>query len=121
MSGWRVLLGTDTLAPVLEETWAGQVRLLQFNSRFDPGWSTIAEQPEFPELLLQLMLDPGRDIRRFGDARIDPNDLPASAPATDAEIPLPHRSLQRWLAVLMVILWIFERWLSERRPREARG
>jgi len=119
-SAWRVLIGTDDLAPVLQESRAGRVRVLQFNSRFDPDWSSLALQAEFPELLLQLMLEPGHDFRRFADARIDPADLAGSTPAVVLESTFPRHSLQQLLAMLLVILWIAERWLSERSPREGR-
>ena len=39
---------------------------------------------------------------------------------TNADIPLPHRSLQGLLTILLVILWTGERWLSERKTREKR-
>lgn len=117
---WRILIGANELAPVLQESRAGRVRVLQFNSRFDPGWSSLALQAEFPELLLQLLLEPGHDFQRFTDARIDPAGLSGVAPAAVSETVLPRRSLQKLLVMLLVIFWITERWLSERRPREGR-
>jgi len=119
-AGWRVLLGTGELPPVLQESRAGRVRVLQFNSRFDPGWSSLALQAEFPELLLQLMQEPGHDFQRFANARIDPAGLSGSTAADVAQLALPRHSLQQLLAMLLVIFWIAERWLSERRPREGR-
>lgn len=117
---WRVLIGTNEHAPVLQESRAGRVRVLQFNSRFDPRWSSLAQQAEFPELLLQLMLEPGHDFRRFADARIDPANLAVSSTAAIPQMALPRRSLQQLLVTLLAIFWIAERWLSERRPREGR-
>jgi hypothetical protein len=117
---WRVVISTRELAPVLQESRAGRTRVVQFNSRFNPDWSSLAQQPEFPELLLQLMLEPGHDFQRFADARIDPSGLSRSAQASVAEIPLPRHSLQQLLATLLVILWVTERWLSEKRSREGR-
>jgi len=116
-AGWQVLIGTNELAPVLQESRVGRVRVLQFNSRFDPGWNSLAQQAEFPELLLQLLLEPGHDFRRFADARVDPAWLSGSTPAAASETVLPRRSLQQFLAMLLVMFWIAERWLSERRRR----
>jgi len=116
----QILPATAGAAPLLRETRFGRLRLLQFNSRFDPAWSSIAEQPGFPELLLQLMLDPDLDVRRFADARIDAANLSATPTAQTVETPLPRRSLQGWLAILLVMLWVGERWLSERKRRAGR-
>ena len=113
-----LLLKTDEGIPLLQERYYGPLRLLHFYSRFESGWSTLALQPEFPELLLQLMLNPGDESLRFANARIDPSNLKATSEENGPEIPLPGRSLQALLAILLVFLWMTERWLSERKPRD---
>lgn len=113
-----LLLKTDKDIPLLQEWYYGPVRLLHYSSRLESDWSTLALQPEFPELLLQLMLNPGHESLRYADARIDPANL-HMMPSQDApQIPLPRRSLQTLLAILLVFLWMTERWLSERKLRE---
>ena len=116
----RVLLGTEDGSPILRESHYGHARRVQFNSRFNPQWNSLTQQAEFPELLLQLMSDPGRETQRFSDARISPANLQTRRDTTTMDIPLPHRSLQGLLAILLVILWTGERWLSERKTREKR-
>jgi len=103
--------------PALQEYRIGEVRILKFNSRFKQKWSSIAQQAEFPELFLYLMLGRNQQILAFADARINPallkrNDNPRSA------TPLPRRSIQSFLAILLILLWVAERWLSERKFNE---
>ena len=116
----RVLLRTQDGSPLLRESHFGHTRWVQFNSRFNPQWNSLLQQAEFPELLLQLMSDPGWETQRFSDARISPVNLQTRRDITTMDIPLPHRSLQGLLAILLVILWTGERWLSERKTREKR-
>ena len=116
----RVLIGTKDGSTLIHESRLGQTRWIQFNSRFNPQWSSLIQQAEFPELLLQLMSDPGQETQRFSDARISPENLETRRDMTTVDIPLPRRSLQGLLAILLVLLWIAERWLSERKTREKR-
>lgn len=116
----RVLLGTEDGSPLLRESHFGHARWVQFNSRLNPQWNSLTQQAEFPELLLQLMSDPGRETQRFSDARISPANLQTRRGTSAMDIPLPHRSLQRFLTILLVILWASERGLSERNTREKR-
>jgi len=113
-----VLLKAADGSPLLQEHHYGQVRLLRFNSRFAAAWNSLARQVEFPELLLQLMSNPATEPLRYADARIDPANLHATAAGDAPQIPLPRRSLQGLLATLLVLAWLTERWLSERRNRE---
>ncbi len=119
-SDGTVLATTADGSPVFQEFHNGQARLLKFSSRFDPQWSSITQQPEFPELLLQLMMGTARETDRFANARIDPADLHPDPDVPNASTPLPRRSLQGLLATLLAVLWMMERWLSERKPRENR-
>ena len=107
--------------PLLQHTSEGSLRWLQFNSRFDPAWSNLGQQVEFPSLLLQLMLTHEQQTLRHGEARINTARLSLIGDATVTDVPLPRRPLQRLLAVLLVFLWIIERWLSERKANRTGG
>ena len=117
-SAWKNLLATADGNPLLQESRSGPLRLLHFNSRFNPQWSSITQQAEFPELFLQLMLNEQQQLSRFADARTDFTQLKSDLVKAGTDGPLPSRPLQGLLALLLVLLWITERWLSERRPRE---
>ena len=72
----NVLLTSSDGSPLLQESQFGQTRLMQFNSRFNPAWNSLTLQPEFPELLLQLLSGNTRETLRFSDARINTVNLP---------------------------------------------
>ena len=116
----KVLLKGPDGSPLLQESHHGRTRLLQFNSRFNPNWSSFTQQAEFPELLLQLLSGSGQDALRFTDARINAENLPAKRDLSVPDIPLPRRSLQGLLTILLILLWVSERWLSERNTRGKR-
>ena len=116
----KVLLKGPDGSPLLRESHHGRTRLLQFNSRFNPNWSSLTQQAEFPELLLQLLSGSGQDALRYTDARINAANLPAKRDLSVADIPLPRRSLQGLLTILLILLWVSERWLSERNTRGKR-
>jgi len=113
----QTLLSTADGRPVIQVSQYGPARLLQFNSRFNPAWSSIAQQAEFPELLLQLMLGRHADQLTFIDVRVNPDRLHTNGTQTAIDVPLPRRSLQSLLATLLALLWMTERWLSERKKR----
>jgi hypothetical protein len=115
-----VLLASSDGHPVLQEFHHGPTRLIRFNSRFNPAWNSLTQQVEFPELFLQLMTGSARDAIRFADAGIAAANLPGKPGGMVSDIPLPRRSLQSLLAMLLVIVWVSERWLSERISREKR-
>ena len=54
----------------------------------------------------------------FGDARIKLAQLQSENAKQLADIPLPRHALQSLLAMLLALLWVTERWLSERKQRE---
>lgn len=113
------VLSNNAGLPIIQTGQSGKARLVKFSSRFDQRWSTIAAQATFPELLLQLMQSDFERQQSFADARVLPTQLQvADGPESDSPAPLPRRSLQQLLAALMVLLWLLERWLSERRLRE---
>jgi hypothetical protein len=114
------LLATADGRPVLQQSGSKAVRTVQFNSRFNPQWSSVTQQAEFPQILLQLMLSPQQQTQTFADARINTQSMYLATEGDIADIPLPRRSLQSLLAMLLAMLWITERWLSERKKRELR-
>lgn len=116
----ETIIPTADGTPVLQEYQAGPSRILQFNSRFNPQWSSITLQAEYPELLLHLMLSKQQQTAVFNDARVNIAQLQSGNSDQGPEIPLPRRSLQSLLAILLVLLWVTERWLSERKHREFR-
>ena len=114
----RTILATESGLPVLQQSDSSTLRKIQFNSRFNPQWSSITQQAEFPQILLQLMLGPQQQTLTFADARINTQSLNPANDEDIADIPLPRRSLQSLLAILLAMLWMIERWLSERKKRE---
>lgn len=84
-----------------------------------PAWRLAASDPRYPDELLDEILGDAQQRRAW-------QQVPASTAVLNAGMqspgfaPLPHRSLHRWLALLLVALWAVERLLSERR-RDAGG
>lgn len=117
VDGLRTLLALPNNQVLLQQGRTGGSREIHFNSRFHPAWSSIAAQPEFPELLLQLLMADKLQQLSFADARVLPSQLETAASPGMNAARLPRRSLQSLLAGLMVLIWLAERWLSERRPR----
>ena len=112
-----IAMTADGIA-VLQEQRFGSTRILRFNSRFNPQWSSVTQQAEFPELLLHLMLsDKQRDLT-FNNARIRLAQLQQGNIEQVTDIPLPRRSMHSLLMFLLVLLWVTERWLSERKQNE---
>jgi hypothetical protein len=117
-TGSRSLVVAGKGIPIFLEKHEDRIRILQFSSRFNPAWNSLTRQPEFPEFLLQLMLGEEQQTQSFADARVDAYWLQLDRDSADANIPLPRRSLQSLLAILLALLWITERWLSERKARD---
>ncbi len=113
----RILSSLPDNQPLLQQSRNGSTREIHFNSRFNPDWSSIALQPEFPELLLQLLLGDEQQQLSFASASVLPSQLQAVSSPDAIATPVPLRSLQSLLAALMVLIWLAERWLSERKSR----
>lgn len=109
----------DTRRPVLSERITADVRRIHFSSRFHPSWSSLPRQSGFPETLLTVMLDSQQQELAFAATRVEPELMNRAGRLVDADTPLPNRPLQMLLALILVGLWVSERWLSERR-RHAR-
>jgi len=115
----NIMTAADGTA-VLQEQYFGNTRILHFASRFNPQWSSVTQQVEFPELLLYLMLSKKQQNLAFNNARTKLDQLQQANTEQLADIPLPRHSLQSLLMFLLVLLWVTERWLSERKQREVR-
>jgi hypothetical protein len=82
---------------------------------------TVLEHPQvgtgadFPETLLDALLGEQRITSGFAGSTTGPERLErAVMDRTDLRL-LPNRPLHIWLAALMILLWVLERWLCERR------
>ena len=105
----------DTGRTVLSESVTAAVRRIQFSSRLDPSWSSLVQGARFPEALLAVMMQPQQQALTFAGARVGPELLGRAERLADANMPLPNRPLQTLLALILIGLWVCERWLSERR------
>jgi hypothetical protein len=106
-----VLWWTRDGRPLLRMTVRGVTRHLVFEDRL--GGAGLTAEAAFPEALLRLLL--GEDEWRHGlaHAPADPGGALGQGRAADAG---PNRPLGPWLALAIALLFMVERWLSERPP-----
>ena len=104
---WRDSAG----APVVEGMRLGSGRLLRFTRPLTPARMPALLEPDFPQRLREVLGGP--------------LPAPASAPAVDhapgvgaSAYPQPPRDLRPWLALLVALLLLAERWLAT-SPRRA--
>ena len=103
---WRDEIG----APLVEGAALGRGRVLRFTRAFSPTAMPQLLQPEFPRNLRNLFATPAP-----APARVVANDYaPIKGPAPYAQ---PPRDLQPWLALLIAVLLLVERWVATRRRR----
>ena len=107
---WRDAAG----GPVVEGTRLGAGRVLRFTRELSPPAMPALLEPEFPRMLRDL-LEP-------------PQPAPASAPAAEhapaagaSAWPQPPRDLRPWLAALIGLLFLVERWMATSRRRAVRA
>ncbi len=84
---------------------------------YRPGareWTQAVSDPRFPELLLDTVLSDEQRRQLWQRLPVSVATLTAGSEA-GVSAPLPYRSLQPWLGVLLILLWAAERLLSERR------
>ncbi|MEJ7662794.1 MAG: hypothetical protein WKG07_38630 [Hymenobacter sp.] len=94
-------------------------------TRLNPPWSALADSPELPALLLDLLAPAPRlgtdaNLTAHDQRRLDPAQLPARpAPGASptAAPPVAYRflDLRPWLVLLAAVLFGLERWLARRR------
>lgn len=103
---WRDEVG----APLVEGAALGRGRVLHFNRAFEPATMPQLLQPDFPRNLRNLLAAPAPE-----PARVLAQDYaPVTGGAAYAQAP---RDLQPWLALLIAVLLVIERWLATRRSR----
>ncbi|GAB3635547.1 hypothetical protein GCM10027422_11370 [Hymenobacter arcticus] len=111
--------------PVLAELTQGQGIHYQLTTRLAPAWSTLADSPALPALLLDLLAtNPqlGTDalLTVHDQRRLDPAQLPVSrtkSVADTATQPAAYQltDLRSWLVLAVALLFGLERWLAQRR------
>jgi hypothetical protein len=89
-----------------------------FHSRLDPTWSSLADSPELPGLLLPLLLPvasaPLPDSRTLALTQLRG---PVAAPVAGLPEPAaPRRPLAAWLVLGAGLLFALERLIAARRP-----
>ncbi len=78
------------------------------------AWQLAVSDPRYPEVLLDRVLGEEQRRRAWQQIPLGADVLSAGAEPTGS-IPLPHRPWHHWLGFLLLVLWAFERLLSERR------
>lgn len=115
--------------PVLAELAQGQGVSYQLTTRLNPTWSTLADSPALPALLLDLLAanpQVGTDaqLTAHDQRRLDPAQLPVPRPrpgsnATVQPAAYQFTNLQPWLVLAVALLFGLERWLAQRRATPA--
>lgn len=107
----RAVLWRDDLGrPLVEAAPMGSGRLMRFNRPLAPAEMPELLQPEFPARLKALF-----DATPAPPTRVAATDYSPSTGARHFD-PSP-RDLQPWLAVLIGLILLAERWLATRRSR----
>ncbi len=108
--------------PVLTRRALGQGAIYQMDTRLDPTWSTLADNPALPALLLDLLqpAPAGAALARWqahDQRRLDATQLPPPRAVSGAAIPPAFRplDLRPWLVLLASLLLALERGLATRR------
>ena len=103
---WRDAVG----APLVEGAALGEGRVLRFTRPFNATTMPQLLEPDFPRELRDLL-----HARAPAPSRVMANDYePITGGATYAQ---PPRDLQPWLALLIALLLVIERWMATRRSR----
>ncbi|QKG58473.1 BatA domain-containing protein [Hymenobacter sp. BRD128] len=110
---------------VLAETQQGKGASYHLTTRLNAPWSSLAESPALPALLLDLLAtNPqlGTDslLTAYDQRRLDPAQLPphpARLASQGAAAPVAYRftDLRPGLVLLVALLFGLERWLAGRR------
>ena len=104
---WRTVSGN----PLLVEEHTRHHRRLTFLSALSVQDAGFLSQAEFPNILLELLLDQPFDGAFAKSVPIAAADIQASADTLSSSVPV--QSLKRWLALLTALLFALERLLSE--------
>ncbi|GGE03068.1 hypothetical protein GCM10011529_06900 [Polymorphobacter glacialis] len=97
-------------APLAEGQTLGKGRFIRFTRPLTPAQIPQLRDPDFPHQLAALLGPPAQLPSRIAAENL--------APSTGAPPwPQPARDLQPWLALLIALAFITERWLATRRTR----
>lgn len=105
----------DPVQPFLQKTVLGGYLVHTLNAPL-LGQNAIIAKPDFPEILTEILLSGELGEARFSNS---PVLVPQSGDSWPT-ISYPQAPLDGWLIGLLVIAWVFERWLSE-RGRQGNG
>jgi hypothetical protein len=110
---------------VLAELVQGKGASYQLATRLIPAWSTLAESPALPALLLDLLAAEPRlgtdslltahDQRRLDLAQLPTRSAQVAGRAAVAPSAYQFTDLRPWLVLLVALLFGLERWLAQRR------
>ncbi|MGI4738978.1 MAG: BatA domain-containing protein [Janthinobacterium lividum] len=110
---------------ILTEQRQGVGTTYQLATRLGPAWSQLADSPELPALLLDLVAPATRlvtdsSLTAHDQRRLDPAQLPARAAGRGSltiQPPVAYRftDLRPWLVLAVVLLFGLERWLAQRQ------
>jgi hypothetical protein len=103
---WRDVQG----APLVEGAALGRGRMLRFTRPLRPSEMPALLEADFPQRL-RALLEPALPA----PSRVAARDYAPVAGV--ASYPLPPRDLQAWLALLMAMVLLVERWLASRTNR----
>lgn len=78
------------------------------------AWQVTMSDPRYPDVLLEALLSDAQQRMTWQSIPVTGDMLDAGAEIPES-LPLPHRSLNLWLGLLLVALWAIERLISERR------
>lgn len=107
----RVVVWHDALgSPLVEAIRHGKGRVLRLTRPLAPATMPQLLEPEFPRQLRALFENPA-----LAPTRVSARDY--SPLAGGDSYPQAPRDLQPWLAMLIVLLLLLERWLATRRRR----
>jgi hypothetical protein len=107
---------------VLTQLAQGKGVMYQLATRLSPAWSTLADSPELPALLLDLLatnpqLGTDTALMAHDQRRLDLPQLPARRAIALAAAPQAYHftDLRPWLVLVVALLFGLERWLAQRR------
>lgn len=122
-SGTEILWADAQGRPMLTRQALGQGAVYQAATRLNSVWSTLADNPALPALLLDVLqpAPAGAELARLhahDQRRLDLTQLPTpQRGAASTAIPPAFRllDLRPWLVLLAGLLLALERWLTARR------
>ncbi|MCB2409263.1 BatA domain-containing protein [Hymenobacter lucidus] len=113
--------------PVLTHQQAGRGGFYRFHSRLHPAWSSLADSPDLPLLLLPLLQPDSthtfspHDQRQLAPAQILAPQPPSSAPQPAWPARASAIDMRPWLLLAAALLWLLERWVAGRTAAKPRA